>query len=102
MYSFKFKGIIVLVLFDLILFGEDGVYMKRDSNLKDVFKTLTLLSQLGLTMVANIGTGFFLGYLLDYLLHRTILFKIIGLIMGIFSGFFSVYQIIKKATGDRK
>lgn len=76
--------------------------MKRDSNLKDIFKTITLLSQLGLAMIANIGVGFFLGYLLDYILHRTILFKIIGLIIGVFSGFFSVYQIIKKVTGDRE
>lgn len=76
--------------------------MKKDSNFKDIFRVLALISQLGLTMIINIGIGFFLGYIVDYFLHTSILFKVIGLITGISSGFYSVYQLIKKVTGDRK
>lgn len=75
--------------------------MKNDWKWSAIFRTFALLTQIGLTMIVNIGLGFFLGYIIDYILHISLIFKILGLIIGIISGFYSVYRLIIKVTGDK-
>ena len=61
----------------------------------EIFKHLALVSELGLTMVANIGVGFAIGYfLLDKKTGHFPAWTIVFLLLGIFSGFWSVYKII--------
>lgn len=70
------------------------------SDWQNIFRSLSLLTELGLIIVVNIGGGFFLGYLLDKLTGSQILFKIAGIILGVVSGFYSDYRLIKKLIGD--
>lgn len=68
----------------------------RKNDWKKIFRSLVLLTEVGLLMVINIGLGFFLGFLIDRILQLELIFKISGLILGISSGFYSVYHLIKK------
>jgi ATP synthase protein I len=69
---------------------------------KLIIKNLSLLTHLGLLMVANLGVGFISGYFLDNFLNTNIVFKITGLILGIGSGFYSNYRLIRQFMGDDK
>lgn len=75
--------------------------MKKKWNYREILNSLALVTQFGLTMVANIAIGFFVGFLVDNI-FSTLLFKIIGLLLGVLSGFYSVYRLILKYTGDDK
>ena len=59
-----------------------------------VMRAISLLTQLGLVMVINIGVSFYSGIYIDSLLNKPFLFKIVGLIIGIISGFYSDYKLI--------
>ncbi|HLV09443.1 MAG TPA: AtpZ/AtpI family protein [Halanaerobiales bacterium] len=67
-----------------------------------IFQALSLISQLGLIIVANLAAGFFIGSLVDYYLHSGLIFRIIGLLLGIVSGFLSVYRLLMKVMDDEK
>ncbi len=75
--------------------------MKRE-DWQDIIRALSLLTQVGIIIVVNIGLGFFLGYLLDNLLGTSIIFKVIGLLTGVGSGFYSDYRLIKKTVDDKQ
>lgn len=84
-------------------FFQFGVLIMANGNgfnLQKVLQALSLLTQLGLVILANLAVGFFLGSLLDSILHTTIIFRIIGLLLGIASGFYSVYRLVLKLIGD--
>lgn len=55
---------------------------------------LGLTSQIGLTMVAAVFIGLFLGHKLDELTGGGYLWKVLGIPLGIASGFWAVYKII--------
>ena len=59
-------------------------------------KWMTLMSQVGITMVANIMVGLFIGKYLDQWLHTSPLFLLLFLFIGFFSGIKSVYLLIIK------
>ncbi|MFW6256561.1 MAG: AtpZ/AtpI family protein [Bacillota bacterium] len=65
-----------------------------------ILQALSLLSQVGILMLANIGLGFAGGYFLDVYLGRDFLFKALGLLVGISSGFYSNYKLITKIFDD--
>ena len=65
-------------------------------------KWMTLMSQVGITMVANIMVGLFIGKYLDQWLHTSPLFLLLFIFIGFFSGIKSVYLlIIKKDKRDK-
>ena len=59
-------------------------------------KWMTLMSQVGITMVANILVGLFIGKYLDQWLHTSPLFLLLFIFIGFFSGIKSVYLLIIK------
>ena len=59
-------------------------------------KWMTLMSQVGITMVANIVVGLFIGKYLDQWLHTSPLFLLLFIFIGFFSGIKSVYLLIIK------
>ena len=59
-------------------------------------KWMTLMSQVGITMVANIMVGLFIGKYLDQWLHTSSLFLLLFIFIGFFSGIKSVYLLIIK------
>ncbi len=69
--------------------------MKKE-DWQGILNALSLLTQLGIVMVVNIGAGFFLGNLLDNFLELQYMFKIIGILTGVGSGFYSNYKLIDK------
>lgn len=70
----------------------------KDSSNKAVkaMKWMSLLSQIGITMVANIFVGLFIGKYLDQWLHTSPLFLLLFVFIGVFSGIKSVYLLIIK------
>lgn len=62
--------------------------------------SLSLISEIGISMVMNIGVGFFVGMHLDRWLNTTFVFLLIGVIVGIFSGFRMVYLLLMRVIGD--
>lgn len=69
-------------------------------NWRRILRAMSLLTQLGLMMIVNIGVGFGLGYWLDNLFGRGLLFKVMGLLLGIGAGFYSAYKLIIKVMND--
>ena len=59
-------------------------------------KWMTLMSQVGITMVANSMVGLFIGKYLDQWLHTSPLFLLLFIFIGFFSGIKSVYLLIIK------
>lgn len=67
-----------------------------------VLRAVSLVTEVGLLITANILVGFYLGYLADNLIKTEYLFKVLGAFIGVCSGFYSVYRLIKKVIGDNK
>ncbi len=67
---------------------------------QQIVRSLALLTQVGLIIVANIGLGFGAGYLLDQYLGTELIFKLIGLLLGIISGFYSNYKVMINMMKD--
>jgi F0F1-type ATP synthase assembly protein I len=63
---------------------------------RKIFEQLTVVSQLGLTMVGCIGLGFATGYFLDKWLGTRGIFLTLFILLGIVGGGFTVYRQIKE------
>lgn len=74
-------------------FGDLFSDMMKD---KEIMGALSLISQLGLTMISCILVCFFLFLFLEHKFHLPRIFLILGLGLGIISGFYSCYKILKK------
>lgn len=59
-------------------------------------KWMSLLSQVGITMVANIFVGLFIGKMLDDFLNTSPLFLLIFIFVGVGSGLKTIYLLITK------
>ena len=62
--------------------------------LRELSEHFSLVSHLGLTMVAAVGIGFALGYYLDRWTGARGLWKALCIPLGALSGFWAVYKII--------
>ncbi|EFF63818.1 hypothetical protein GMA92_11445 [Turicibacter sanguinis] len=70
--------------------------MSESPKVVKAMKWMTLMSQVGITMVANIMVGLFIGKYLDQWLHTSPLFLLLFIFIGFFSGIKSVYLLIIK------
>ena len=70
--------------------------MSKQSSVISAMKSLSLLSQIGISMVANILVGLFIGKFLDELLNTSPLFLLLFVFVGVGSGIKSTYVLITK------
>lgn len=70
--------------------------MSEPHKVVQAMKWMTLLSQIGITMVANIFVSLFIGKYLDQWLNTSPLFLLLFMVIGVFSGIKSVYLLIIK------
>lgn len=70
--------------------------MSQPQKVVKAMKWMTLLSQVGITMIANIFVGLFIGKYLDQWLNTSPLFLLLFIFVGVFSGIKSVYLLIIK------
>ena len=70
--------------------------MSQPSKVVRAMKWMSLLSQVGITMIANIFVGLFIGKYLDKWLGTSPLFSLVLVFVGVFSGIKSVYLLIIK------
>jgi len=71
----------------------------QDEVTKEFLKAISLVTQVGLTMVIAIGLGFAGGHFLDGWLGTGYLFLVIGILLGIAAGFWNVYRMLLGAIG---
>ncbi len=74
--------------------------MKNNTNWQQIAQAFGLLTLIGITILANIAVGFWLGKVIDNYLNFDLFFKIIGIIIGVISGFYSVYRLTNGILGD--
>lgn len=67
----------------------------KDKNIS-FFNALSLLTTIGISMVANVMVGLFLGRLLDKYLHTQPWMTMLFLILGCISGSRATFKMIKK------
>ena len=76
--------------------------MKKDDNNKEIFKNLTLISQIGISMITPILLGVFIGQLLDQWLGTESFFVITLIILGAGAGFMNLFKITGAWKNKRK
>ena len=72
------------------------VKQPKDEALKEFFRSISLVTQIGLTMVFAIGLGFAAGYFADRWLGTGYVFLIVGICLGIGAGFWNVYRVLMR------
>ena len=68
----------------------------EDEAAREFVRSISLITQIGLTMMFGIGLGFAGGYYADRWLETGHLCLIIGICIGIGAGFFNVYRVLQK------
>jgi len=63
---------------------------------RNALATMSLVTEIGITMVANVVIGFLAGMYMDRWLNTAFLFLLIGTLLGMMSGFRMVYLQIMK------
>ena len=62
----------------------------------EIIKHLSMVTELGLTMICTIFVGFGIGFFIDKKTGHEPLCTIIFLLLGVISGFWTVYKMIMK------
>lgn len=68
--------------------------MGKKNDYLEVGKMLSLISQIGITMVVSIFLTFFLGRYIDNLLNTKPIFTLISLVIGVGGAFVSAYKLV--------
>ena len=94
-------------LYEILIYWPDfrGIMLGVVADMKDkaFLKSLALLSQVGITIVACVLIGVFLGRFLDWLLGTTPWLLIVFSLFGVAAAFKSLFDIAKKMdTKDSK
>ena len=76
--------------------------MKKDDNYKEILKNLTLISQIGISMITPILLGVFIGQVLDKWLGTKSFFVITLIILGACAGFMNLFKITGAWKNKRK
>lgn len=69
---------------------------KHRPTTRNALITLSLVTEIGIAMIANVGIGLLAGMYLDRWLNTSFLFLLIFSILGMMSGFRMVYLAIMK------
>ena len=69
---------------------------KKQQVTRNTLITLSLITEIGVAMIANVGIGLLIGMFLDNWLNTTFLFLLIFSILGMMSGFRMVYLSIMR------
>jgi ATP synthase protein I len=75
--------------------------MKKNNN-KDVLKNLTLISQIGISIITPILLGVYLGNFIDKKLGTNGVFAIILIIVGAAAGFLNIFKLTGSNNDKRK
>jgi len=86
----------VLIYYTNYLIGAEN--MSRDDNGqgKEFMRALSVLSQIGITIVVCVAVGIFLGLLLDRLLGTSPWLLIVLTLLGIIAAFKSIFDFARK------
>lgn len=76
--------------------------MKKDKDYKGTLKNLTLISQIGISIVTPILLGVFIGQLLDKWIGTKSIFVIIFIILGAGGGFMNLFKLTGVLKNKRK
>nr|WP_237722265.1 AtpZ/AtpI family protein [Keratinibaculum paraultunense] len=63
---------------------------------KNMYKNLVFITQVGLSIIAPILLGVYLGDLLDKKLNKDMIFKLIFILIGAGAGFLNLFKLIDK------
>jgi len=77
-----------------LLFGKK---QPKDEALSEFFRSIGLVTQVGIFMLAAIGAGFAAGYFVDKWLGTGHWFLIAGICLGVAAGFVNVYRMLLKS-----
>lgn len=75
--------------------------MKKDEK-KEIAKNLSLITQLGLSIVVPIILGAYFGGWLDKVFKKDMLFSIIFIILGAGAGFMNLFNLVDNKPNKRK
>ena len=78
--------------------GKTGNSPDAESQRKAIFRALTFLSQIGITIIACVAIGILLGRFLDNLLGTSPWLLLIFTFFGICAAFKSIIDLAKKST----
>lgn len=77
------------------------MFKKYDGFDPEILKYLSLITQLGLTMISSIVIFLLIGRWIDRVCATSNIFLIIGMILGIGGGILSNYMLLRKFYEDR-
>lgn len=75
--------------------------LKKDEK-KEIAKNLSLITQLGLSIVVPIILGAYFGGWLDKVFKKDMLFSIIFIILGAGAGFMNLFNLVDNKPNKRK
>ncbi len=76
--------------------------MKKDKNYRDMLKNLSLVSQIGLSIIAPILLSIYIGQWLDKKLGRQGIFTLIFIVLGAGAGFLNLLKLTGLFNNKRK
>lgn len=74
----------------------------KNKNYKDIFQNLTLITQVGLSVITPILLGVFLGQFIDNKVGTNGIFSIIFIIFGVGAGFLNIFKLAGSKGNKRK
>ncbi|MBU5310714.1 AtpZ/AtpI family protein [Tissierella carlieri] len=74
----------------------------KNKNYKDIFQNLTLITQVGLSVITPILLGVFLGQFIDNKVGTNGIFSIIFIIFGVGAGFLNIFKLAGNKGNKRK
>lgn len=76
--------------------------MKKDRDYGDILKNISLISQLGISIITPILLGVFIGQLIDKWVGTQGIFVIVFIILGAGAGFLNIFKLIGTKENKRK
>lgn len=71
-----------------------GVFILKNDEKKEIAKNLSLITQVGLSIVVPIILGVYLGGWLDKVFKKDMLFSIIFIVLGAMAGFKNLFNLV--------
>ncbi|MEW8972577.1 MAG: AtpZ/AtpI family protein [Tissierellaceae bacterium] len=76
--------------------------MKKDRDYGDILKNISLISQLGISIITPILLGVFIGQLIDKWVGTQGIFVIVFIILGAGAGFLNIFKLTGTKGNKRK